>query len=41
MINKTVNDLLRAKPDDPYGYMIGCLQKKASSDIKILGINAL
>ena len=38
LINATVNDLLREKPEDPYGFMIGILQKKASSDIQILEI---
>lgn len=41
LINSTVNNLLRSKPEDPYGFIIGELSEKASSDIKILDIRAI
>lgn len=40
LINSTVNEVVKAQPEDPFGFMIGLLQKSASSDVQILQVKA-
>lgn len=41
LINRNVNELLKAMPDDPYAYMIGQLQKLASPSVELLQVSAV
>lgn len=40
LINSSINTLLRKQPEDPYGFLIGILQSKASNDVVIKSISA-